>query len=130
MGIRRNSKKDLEDLPVESVLSRLEELQRLKLANLKIELRTHSALLELLEKKVLFQEEELLFFTLKELLNTLRVPTSIKTLVSKLSEKLARSHAKLSAKTLDSKDPSLLTNFSKLTLPLTVSTLPQEHTAT
>merc|ERR1712166_1387704 len=121
MGIRRNSKKDLEDLPVESVLSRLEELQRLKLANLKIELRTHSALLELLEKKVLFQEEELLFFMLKELLKTLKVPTSIKILVSKLSEKLARSHAKLSAKTLDSKDPSLFTNFSKLTLPLTVS---------
>jgi len=50
---------------VESQSSRLEELQKLKFLNLKTELRTHSALLELLEKKELFQEEVLLFFTLK-----------------------------------------------------------------
>jgi len=69
---------------VESQSSRLEELQKLKFLNLKTELRTHSALLELLEKKELFQEEVLLFFTLKELLRMLKVLTSIKTLVSKL----------------------------------------------
>jgi len=69
---------------VESQSSRLEELQKLKFLNLKTELRTHSALPELLEKKELFQEEVLLFFTLKELLRMLKVLTSIKILVSKL----------------------------------------------
>jgi len=69
---------------VESQLSRLEELQKLKFLNLKIELRTHSVLLELLEKKELFQEEVLLSFTLKELSRMLKVPTSIKILVLKL----------------------------------------------
>jgi len=69
---------------VESQLSRLEELQKLKFLNLKIELRTHSVLLELLEKKELFQEEVLLSFTLKELSKMLKVPTSIKILVLKL----------------------------------------------
>lgn len=121
--IERNSKKDSEDLPVELLLLRLEELQKLKFQNTKIESRTHSVLLELLEKKVLFQEEELLFSTLKELLRTLKVLTSIKILVSKLSEKLAKSHVKPSAKTPDSKDPLSLTNSLKLTSSLTVSTL-------
>jgi len=127
--IRRNSRKDLEDLPVESLLSRLEELQKLKLENLKTESRTHSVLLELLEKKVLSQEVVSHFSTLKELLRTLKVLTSIKILVSKLSEKLAKSHAKPSAKILDSKDPLSSTNFLKPTSSLTVLTLPWEYTA-
>lgn len=82
--IEKSFKRDSVDLLVESQSSRLEELQKLKFLNLKTELRTHSALLELLEKKELFQEEVLLFFTLKELLRMLKVLTSIKTLVSKL----------------------------------------------
>jgi hypothetical protein len=128
--IKKNFKRDLVDLQVESLLSRLEEPPKLKLVSLKIELRTHSVLPELLEKKVLFQEVVLPFSTLKELLRTLKVQTSIKILVSKLSEKLAKSHAKLSAKTLDSKDPLLSINFLKLTLSPTVSMLPQVFTVT
>jgi len=127
--IRRNSKKDLEDLPVESLLSRLEELQKLKLENLKTELRTHSVLPELLEKKVLSQEVVSLFFMLKELLRMLKVLTLTKTLVSKLLEKLVKFHAKPSAPTPDSKDLLSLINFLKLTSLLTVSMLPQEFIA-
>jgi len=128
--IKKNFKRDSEDLLVESLLSRLEELQKLKFLNSKIESRTHSALLELLEKKELFQEVVLHFSTLKELLRTLKVLTSIKILESKLSEKLAKFHAKLSAKTLDLKDPLLLTNFLKLMSSLTVLTLQKEYTVT
>jgi len=128
--IKKNFKRDLEDLLVESLLSRLEELQKLKFLNSKIESRTLSALLELLEKKELFQEVVLHFSTLKELLITLKVLTSIKILESKLSEKLAKFHAKLSAKTLDSKDLLSLTNFLKLMLSLTVLTLQKENTVT
>jgi len=128
--IKKNFKRDSEDLLVESLLSRLEELQKLKFLNSKIESRTHSALLELLEKKELFQEVVLHFSTLKELLRTLKVLTSIKILESKLSEKLAKFHAKLSAKTLDLKDPLSLTNFLKLMSSLTVLTLQKEYTVT
>ena len=128
--IEKSFKRDLVDLLVESLSSRLEELQKLKFLNLKIESRTHSALLELLEKKELFQEEVLLFSTLKELLRMLKVLTSIKILVSKLLEKLAKSHAKLSAPTLDSKDLLSLTNSLKLMLSLTVLTLQEEYTVT
>ena len=128
--IEKSFKRDLVDLLVESLSSRLEELQKLKFLNLKIESRTHSALLELLEKKELFQEEVLLFSTLKELLRMLKVLTSIKILVSKLLEKLAKSHAKLSAPTLDSKDLLSLTNSFKLMSSLTVSMLRPENTVT
>jgi len=128
--IKKNFKRDSEDLLVESLLSRLEELQKLKFLNSKIESRTHSALLELLEKKELFQEVVLHFSTLKELLRMLKVLTSIKILESKLSEKLAKFHAKLSAKTLDSKDLLSLTNSSKLMSSLTVLTLQVEYTVT
>ena len=128
--IKKNFKRDSEDLLVESLLSRLEELQKLKFLNLKTESRTHSVLLELLEKKELFQEVVLHFSTLKELLRTLKVLTSIKILESKLSEKLAKFHAKLSAKTLDSKDLLSLTNSLKLMLSLTVLTLQEEYTVT
>jgi len=128
--IKKNFKRDSEDLLVESLLSRLEELQKLKFLNSKIESRTHSALLELLEKKELFQEVVLHFSTLKELLRTLKVLTSIKILESKLSEKLAKFHAKLSAKTLDSKDLLSLTNSLKLMSSLTVLTLQVEYTVT
>jgi hypothetical protein len=128
--IKKNFKRDSEDLLVESLLSRLEELQKLKFLNSKIESRTHSALLELLEKKELFQEVVLHFSTLKELLRTLKVLTLIKILESKLSEKLAKFHAKLSAKTLDSKDLLSLTNSLKLMLSLTVLTLQEEYTVT
>ena len=127
---KRNCKKDLEDSQVVSPLSKLEELQKLKFLNSKIESRTHSALLELLEKKELFQEVVLHFSTLKELLRTLKVLTLIKILESKLSEKLAKFHAKLSAKTLDSKDLLSLTNSLKLMLSLTVLTLQEEYTVT
>jgi len=128
--IKKNFKRDSEDLQVESLLSRLEELQKLKFLNSRIESRTHSALLELLEKKELFQEVVLHFSTLKELLRMLKVLTSIKILESKLSEKLAKFHAKLSAKTLDSKDLLSLTNSSKLMSSLTVLTLQVEYTVT
>jgi hypothetical protein len=128
--IEKSFKRDLVDLLVESLSLRLEELQKLKFLNLKIESRTHSALLELLEKKELFQEEVLLFSTLKELLRMLKVLTSIKILVSKLLEKLAKSHAKLSAPTLDSKDLLSLTNSFKLMSSLTVSMLRLENTVT
>jgi hypothetical protein len=128
--IKKNFKRDSEDLLVESLLLRLEELQKLKFLNSKIESRTHSALLELLEKKELFQEVVLHFSTLKELLRTLKVLTSIKILESKLSEKLAKFHAKLSAKTLDSKDLLSLTNSLKLMLSLTVLTLQEVYTVT
>ena len=128
--IKKNFKRDSEDLLVESLLSRLEELQKLKFLNSKIESRTHSALLELLEKKELFQEEVLPFFTLKELLKASKVLTSIKILVSKLLEKHAKFHVKLSAPTLDSKDPLSSINFLKPTLSLMVSMLLQVHTAT
>jgi len=115
---------------VESLSLRLEELQKLKFLNLKTESRTHSVLLELLEKKELFQEEVLLFSTLKELLRMLKVLTSIKILVSKLLEKLAKSHVKLSAPTLDLKDLLSLTNSFKLMSSLTVSMLRPENTVT
>ena len=128
--IGRNSKRDLEDLPVESLSLRSAEPQRLKSESLRTELRMHSVPPELQEKKVLFQEEVLLFFTPKELLLTLKVPTLIKILVSKLSEKHAKSHAKLSAPTPVSKDPLLLTNFLKLTSLPTVSMPLKENTAT
>jgi len=128
--IEKSFKRDLEDLLVESLSLRLEELQKLKFLNLKTESRTHSVLLELLEKKELFQEEVLLFSTLKELLRMLKVLTSIKILVSKLLEKLAKSHAKLSAPTLDLKDLLSLTNSFKLMSSLTVSMLRPENTVT
>jgi hypothetical protein len=128
--IKKNFKRDSEDLQVESLLSRLEELQKLKFLNSRIESRTHSALLELLEKKELFQEVVLHFSTLKELLRMLKVLTSINILESKLSEKLAKFHAKLSAKTLDSKDLLSLTNSLKLMSSLTVLTLQEEYTVT
>ena len=128
--IEKSFKRDLEDLLVESLSLRLEELQKLKFLNLKTESRTHSVLLELLEKKELFQEEVLLFSTLKELLRMLKVLTSIKILVSKLLEKLAKSHVKLSAPTLDLKDLLSLTNSFKLMSSLTVSMLRPENTVT
>lgn len=119
----RNSKKDLEDLPEESPSSRSEELLKLKSVNSKTELKMLYALPELLLMKVLFQEVELLFCMLKELLNMSKEPTLIKILELKLSEKLAKFHARPFAKTLALKDLSLLTSSWMPTLRHTVSML-------
>jgi len=52
----------LEDSPEVLLLSKLVDLQKLKLENSRIELKMLSAPQELPLKRVLFQEEELLFF--------------------------------------------------------------------
>jgi len=109
--IEKNFKRDLVDSLEELPLLGLEEPQKLRLVNLRTELRMLSVPLELLQRKVLCQEEVSLFFMLPRNWITLKELTLIKILVLKLLEKPARSHARPSAQTLVSKDQSLLTNF-------------------
>jgi len=66
--IKKSFKRDSEDLLVELLSSRLVELVKLRSESSRIESRILSVQLELLTRKVLFQEVEVHFCMLQELL--------------------------------------------------------------
>jgi len=93
----------------------LEVPQKLKLLNLRIELRIHFAQLGLPKMKVLFQEEVALFSTPLTPLRSLKERTLIRIKESKLLEMLAEFQQKLSAPTQASRELLSSKNFLKPT---------------
>jgi hypothetical protein len=77
---RKNFRRDLEDSLAVLLLSRLEDLQKLKLENLRTESKMRFVLLVLLLMRVLFQVVVLLSSMLARSLTILREKTSIKML--------------------------------------------------
>jgi hypothetical protein len=122
---RKSSRSALADLLVVLLSLRSVAPQRLKSVSSRTESRMLFALLVLLPMRVLSQAVVQLSYMLAESSTLSRVRTSIRMLVSRLSDRPAESHARLFARMLVSRAPLLSTSFLTRVATLMDSTLPR-----